>query len=91
MRQEHRLTLQIARKKQGGSQSLNDNSNKKAISAGAMLRRYGEQALRDDIRNLLQEWAEDIEQCERIWIRASVSNRRIFLDYEGSVLSKGDS
>ena len=54
-----------------------------------MLRRYGEQALRDDIRNLLQEWSEDIEQCERVWIRASVSNRRIFLDYEGAILTKG--
>ena len=79
----------IARRKQGGSQSLNDNSKSKAVSAGAMLRRYGEQALRDDIRNLLQEWSEDIEQCERVWIRASVSNRRIFLDYEGAILTKG--
>ncbi|KAI0077718.1 hypothetical protein K474DRAFT_1642714 [Panus rudis PR-1116 ss-1] len=83
----HRYTT---RRKQGGSQSINDNSKNKAISAGAMLRRYGEQALRDDIRNLLQEWSEDIQECERIWIRASVSNRRIFLDYEGAILSKGD-
>ena len=81
----------IARRKQGGSQSLNDNSKSKAVSAGAMLRRYGEQALRYDIRNLLQEWSEDIEQCERVWIRASVSNRRIFLDYEGAILTKGIS
>ncbi|OSD02971.1 hypothetical protein PYCCODRAFT_1467278 [Trametes coccinea BRFM310] len=83
----HRYTT---RRKQGGSQSINDNSKNKAISAGAMLRRYGEQALRDDIRNLLQEWAEDIHDCERIWIRASVSNRRIFLDYEGAIIEKGD-
>jgi hypothetical protein len=34
-----------ARKKQGGSQSLNDNAKSKANSAGAMLRRYGEQSL----------------------------------------------
>ncbi|KAG6334192.1 hypothetical protein ID866_4892 [Astraeus odoratus] len=83
----HRYTT---RRKQGGSQSINDNAKGAAISAGAMLRRYGEQALRDDIRNLLQEWAEDIGECERIWIRASVSNRRIFLDYEGCVINKGD-
>lgn len=83
----HRYTT---RKKQGGSQSLNDNAKSKAVSAGAMLRRYGEQALRDDIRNLLQEWAEDIQDCERIWIRASVSNRRIFLDYDGALIAKGD-
>lgn len=97
-----------ARRKQGGSQSINDNAKGAAISAGAVLRRYGEQALRDvgylavnnidtelntatqDIRNLLQDWAEDIQDCERIWIRASVSNRRIFLDYEGCVISKGE-
>ncbi|KAL6304505.1 hypothetical protein BKA93DRAFT_915561 [Sparassis latifolia] len=83
----HRYTT---RRKQGGSQSINDNAKSKAVSAGAMLRRYGEQALRDDIRNLLQDWAEDIENCERIWIRASVSNRRIFLDYDGAVIHKGD-
>jgi hypothetical protein len=41
---EHSL---LARRKQGGSQSVNDNSKGAAISAGAMLRRYGEQALRD--------------------------------------------
>jgi len=83
----HRYTT---RRKQGGSQSLNDNAKSKAVSAGAMLRRYGEQALRDDIRNLLTEWEEDIADCERIWIRASVSNRKIFVDYEGSVLTKDD-
>ncbi|KAL4063165.1 hypothetical protein V8B97DRAFT_1955867 [Scleroderma yunnanense] len=83
----HRYTT---RRKQGGSQSINDNSKGAAISAGAMLRRYGEQALRDDIRNLLQDWADDIQDCERIWIRASVSNRRIFLDYDGCVINKGD-
>ena len=42
-----------------------------------------------DIRKLLEDWAEDIHDCERIWIRASVSNRRIFLDYEGAVIEKG--
>ncbi|KAG2129227.1 uncharacterized protein EDB93DRAFT_1234588 [Suillus bovinus] len=83
----HRYTT---RRKQGGSQSVNDNSKGAAISAGAMLRRYGEQALRDDIRNLLLDWADDIQGCERIWLRASVSNRRIFLDYENCVINKGD-
>ncbi|KAL4246254.1 ANKZF1/VMS1 family protein [Abortiporus biennis] len=83
----HRYTT---RRKQGGSQSLNDNSKSKAVSAGAMLRRYGEQALRDDIQNLLQDWSEELSECERIYIRASVSNRRIFLDYDGAVLTKSD-
>jgi hypothetical protein len=43
-----------------------------------------------DIRNLLLEWDEDINDCERIWIRASGSNRKIFMDYEGAVIPKGD-
>ncbi|TFK74918.1 hypothetical protein BDN72DRAFT_758896 [Pluteus cervinus] len=83
----HRYTT---RRKQGGSQSTNDNAKGNAKSAGAQLRRYGEQALRDDIRNLIGDWADDINMCERVWIRANTSNRRIFLDYEDSVLTKGD-
>ncbi|EGN96562.1 hypothetical protein SERLA73DRAFT_184638 [Serpula lacrymans var. lacrymans S7.3] len=83
----HRYTT---RRKQGGSQSVNDNSKGNAKSAGAQLRRYGEQALRDDIRNLLEEWADEINDCELIWIRASGSNRRIFLDYERCIIQKGD-
>ncbi|KAH9176052.1 hypothetical protein EDB89DRAFT_2092409 [Lactarius sanguifluus] len=83
----HRYTT---RRKQGGSQSVNDNAKGPAKSAGAQLRRYGEQALRDDIRNLLSDWVDEINQCERIWIRASVSNRKIFLDYDDAVITKGD-
>nr|GAT42923.1 predicted protein [Mycena chlorophos] len=83
----HRYTT---RRKQGGSQGLNDNAKGPAKSAGAMLRRYGEQALRDDIRNLLQEWADDLYACERIWIRATGTNRKIFMDYDGCVIEKGD-
>jgi hypothetical protein len=41
------LPSPIARRKQGGSQSVNDNAKGNAKSAGAQLRRYGEQALRD--------------------------------------------
>ncbi|KAH9034673.1 hypothetical protein EDB84DRAFT_1486530 [Lactarius hengduanensis] len=83
----HRYTT---RRKQGGSQSVNDNAKGPAKSAGAQLRRYGEQALREDIRNLLSDWVDEINQCERIWIRASVSNRKIFLDYDDAVIAKGD-
>lgn len=39
--------FRVARRKQGGSQGLNDNAKGNAKSAGAQLRRYGEQALRD--------------------------------------------
>ena len=37
----------LARRKQGGSQSTNDSAKGNAKSAGAQLRRYGEQSLRD--------------------------------------------
>jgi hypothetical protein len=40
-------TAGLARRKQGGAQSANDNAKGPAKSAGAQLRRYGEQALRD--------------------------------------------
>ncbi|KAF9526134.1 hypothetical protein CPB83DRAFT_858397 [Crepidotus variabilis] len=83
----HRYTT---RRKQGGSQSANDNAKGPAKSAGALLRRYGEQALRDDIRGLLLEWAEEIADCDRIWVRASTSNRRIFYNYEGAHWTKED-
>ncbi|KAJ7257931.1 hypothetical protein B0H12DRAFT_1049329 [Mycena haematopus] len=83
----HRYTT---RRKQGGSQGLNDNAKGNAKSAGAQLRRYGEQALRDDIRNLIHEWADEINACERIWIRASGTNRKIFIDYDDCVIEKGD-
>ncbi|KAF7294481.1 bVLRF1 domain-containing protein [Mycena kentingensis (nom. inval.)] len=83
----HRYTT---RRKQGGSQGLNDNSKGLAKSAGALLRRYGEQSLRDDIRNLLQDWADDLDGCERIWIRATGSNRKIFIDYDDCVIQKTD-
>ncbi|THH12064.1 hypothetical protein EW145_g250 [Phellinidium pouzarii] len=84
----HRYTT---RRKQGGSQSVNDNAKGNAKSAGAQLRRYGEQALRDDIRGLIEEWSDDISTSERIWLRANSSNRRIFMDYDEAIIAKGDS
>ncbi|CAK9781268.1 hypothetical protein CC85DRAFT_286070 [Cutaneotrichosporon oleaginosum] len=83
----HRYTT---RRKQGGSQGLNDNAKSKAVSAGAMLRRYGEQALQDEIRELLSEWEEDLEMCERIFIRASTHGKKSFWGYDGAVLDKTD-
>lgn len=44
------------RAKRGGSQSSYDSGGRKAQSAGAALRRYGEQALKEDARALLKEW-----------------------------------
>jgi len=65
----HRYTT---RRKQGGSQSVQDASGKFAKSAGAQLRRYGEQSLRDEIRATLSApgWRTLIAQTERVWVRA---------------------
>lgn len=42
-----------------------------------------------NIRGLIEEWADDISASERIWLRASGSNRKTFMDYDGSIISKG--
>jgi hypothetical protein len=42
-----------------------------------------------DIQGLLKEWEEDIADCERVWIRASWSNRRMFMDENGGMFEKG--
>ena len=44
------------RAKAGGGQSSFDSNGRKAKSAGATLRRYGEQALKEDIQALLTSW-----------------------------------
>lgn len=38
----------------------------------------------------MEEWREEIDTSERIWIRASVSNKRIFYDYESAAFLKDD-
>ena len=43
-----------------------------------------------DIRGLLEEWTDELAGCERIWIRASVSNRKIFFDFDEAPFAKGD-
>lgn len=55
-----------------------------------MLRRYGEQALQDEIRELLSEWEEDLNLSERIFIRASTHGKKSFWGYDGAVLDKSD-
>ncbi|KAF4968299.1 hypothetical protein FSARC_4244 [Fusarium sarcochroum] len=86
----HRYTT---RRKQGGSQSANDNAKGAAHSAGSSLRRYNEQALVDDVRNLLQDWKALIDTSELLFIRATgVTNRRtLYGPYEGQVLKHNDT
>ncbi|KAK4162480.1 hypothetical protein QBC43DRAFT_76369 [Cladorrhinum sp. PSN259] len=85
----HRYTT---RRKQGGSQSANDNAKGTAHSAGSSLRRYNEQALVEDIRNLLKDWKALIDTSDLLFIRATgTTNRRtLFGPYDGQVLRAND-
>lgn len=86
----HRYTT---RRKQGGAQSANDAAKGAAHSAGSSLRRYNEAALEHEIRQLLQEWKNLIDQSQLLFVRATGStNRRIlFGPYDGQVLRQNDA
>lgn len=91
------------RAKAGGGQSSHDNKSGKAKSAGAMLRRYGEQALKEDIAQCLALWSGHIQSCSMILISAPKTMRSVLFDTPenpsagnnnsnttGGVLSKDD-
>lgn len=87
----HRYTT---RRKQGGAQSAQDSSGKHAKSAGANLRRYGEQQLHHDIHELLQRrgWKELIERSEHVWVRTSMrSAHGVLWRWPGAAVSPLDA
>lgn len=86
----HRYTT---RRKQGGAQSSNDAAKGAAHSAGAGIRRYNEQALNDEVRQLLRDWKDMIDTSDLLFIRAtgSTSRRTLFGPYEDQVLRSNDS
>jgi hypothetical protein len=63
------------RAKAGGGQSSHDNKGGKARSVGAMLRRYGEKALQEDIDNILGSWKDYLVDCSLILIASTKSMR----------------
>ncbi|KAL9105823.1 MAG: hypothetical protein Q9227_009079 [Pyrenula ochraceoflavens] len=85
----HRYTT---RRKQGGSQAANDSSKGAAHSAGSSLRRYNEAALEADVRNILKEWKQMIDDSQLLFIRAtgSTNRRTLFGPYDGQVLRHND-
>lgn len=85
----HRYTT---RRKQGGSQSANDNAKGAAHSAGSSIRRYNETALIAEVRELLASWKVMIDTAELIFVRATgATNRRtLFGPYEGQILRSND-
>jgi hypothetical protein len=59
----------------------NDNSKGKAKSAGAGIRRYNEQALSNEIQQLLKDWKDSIKSSSLVFVRATGANRNtIFFD-----------
>lgn len=83
----HRYTT---RRKQGGAQSTNDTAKGVANSAGAQIRRYNEQALAAEIRELLSEWKEYLDTAELLFVRATgTANRRILFG-QGAPMRSND-
>lgn len=85
----HRYTT---RRKQGGSQSANDNAKGNAHSAGSSIRRYNETALVNEVRELLSSWKLMIDTAELVFVRAtgSTNRRTLFGPYEGQILRNND-
>jgi hypothetical protein len=85
----HRYTT---RRKQGGSQSANDNAKGNAHSAGSSIRRYNETALVNEVRELMSSWKTMIDTAELVFVRAtgSTNRRTLFGPYEGQVLRTND-
>ncbi|CAN6674360.1 tRNA endonuclease Vms1p [Trichomonascus vanleenenianus] len=83
----HRYTT---RRKQGGSQSASDNARGKANSAGSSLRRYNEQALQQEVRELLSSWREELANCDGIYIRANGNlNKGVIMNYDDKAPIQG--
>ncbi|KAJ2907962.1 hypothetical protein GGI21_003362, partial [Coemansia aciculifera] len=67
------------RRKQGGSQSRQDNAmGFAANSAGAQIRRYNEQKLQEEIHALMAEWRPWLDACDRVLVRVPRTNRKDF-------------
>lgn len=77
------------RRKQGGAQSASD-ANGKAKSAGAILRRYNEAALKQDVATLLLEWKDIVQDVELIFISCGRKERATFFPEKNAVLQPGD-
>ncbi|XP_057192015.1 ankyrin repeat and zinc finger domain-containing protein 1 isoform X2 [Triplophysa rosa] len=85
----HRYTV---RAKRGTAQGLRDSQNRSHTpkSAGAALRRYNEAALVKDIHDLLESWAEFLEEASAIFLRAPSYNKTIFFGGRGAPMDKTD-
>ncbi|CAM9482486.1 unnamed protein product [Ectocarpus sp. 6 AP-2014] len=79
------------RAKRGGSQSSYDSGGRKAQSAGAALRRYGEQALREDARALLKEWEGPLKACRVVLTSVPKGMRAVLFDGKEAPFNRKDA
>jgi hypothetical protein len=77
------------RAKAGGGQSSHDNKAGKAKSMGAQLRRYGEQALREDVAACLRLWSAHLQGCSRVLVAAPKTMRSDLFSVEDTSSSSG--
>ncbi|KAI8146898.1 hypothetical protein BJV82DRAFT_710223 [Fennellomyces sp. T-0311] len=84
----HRYTT---RRKQGGAQSANDNAKGAANSAGAQIRRYNEQLLQQEVREVLDQWKQHINESEQVFVHAPSNNRKVVYNYDNAVLTRDNS
>ncbi|CAM9477896.1 unnamed protein product [Ectocarpus fasciculatus] len=78
------------RAKRGGSQSSYDSGGRKAQSAGAALRRYGEQALREDARALLKEWEGPLKACRVVLTSVPKGMRAVLFEGKEAPFDRKD-
>lgn len=76
----------VARAKQGGVQSQHDSGGKGAAkSAGAQLRRYNEQKMKEEIQAILLGWAARLQKTPLIFIRCATYHRNVFFEADAGL------
>ncbi|NXW40616.1 ANKZ1 protein, partial [Nyctiprogne leucopyga] len=85
----HRYTVRARR---GTAQGLRDAQTPGSAprSAGASLRRYNEAALLKDIQDLLADWAQHLNEAQRIFLRAPRHNCALLFGGRNPPLTRGD-
>ncbi|XP_061186027.1 tRNA endonuclease ANKZF1-like [Saccostrea echinata] len=80
----------VVRAKRGTAQGTRDSQGNAPKSGGASIRRHNEAALKEEIKSLLESWKGELESCNRIFIRAPGTNKRIFLHGKSPPFNKDD-
>ncbi|KAF1760036.1 hypothetical protein GCK72_008282 [Caenorhabditis remanei] len=95
MFENDRMTVQksfhryVARAKQGGVQSQHDSGGKGAAkSAGAQLRRYNEQKMKEEIQQIMSSWKPRLQKTPLLFIRCAAYHRNVFFDADAGIESR---